>query len=72
VRSAVKSVVKRVESAVASSNKEEAGKGLLEAIKTLSKASSKGVIHKNTASRKISRLTRKANALSSQANPPGA
>jgi small subunit ribosomal protein S20 len=36
---------------------------LLEATKVLQKAASKGVIHKNNASRKISRLTRKVNAL---------
>ena len=38
-------------------------KSLIEAIKTLNKAASKGVIHQNTASRNISRLTRKVNAL---------
>ncbi|MEW6003419.1 MAG: 30S ribosomal protein S20 [Nitrospirota bacterium] len=64
VRSAIKTIVKKVESAVASGNKEEAERALIEAVKTLNKAASKGVIHKNTASRKISRLTRKVNALS--------
>jgi len=34
---------------------------LNETIKTISKAASKGVIHKNTASRKISRLVKKVN-----------
>jgi len=64
VSSAVKTVLKKVESAIASGNREDAGKALIEAIRTLNKAASKSVIHKNTASRNISRLTKKVNALS--------
>lgn len=64
VGSAVKTVLKKVESAIASGNREDAGKALIEAIRTLNKAASKSVIHKNTASRNISRLTKKVNALS--------
>jgi len=67
VRSVVKTVIKKVEETIVSGNKEDAGKLLIEAIKELKKAVSKGVIHKNTASRKISRLTRKVNALLPQA-----
>ncbi len=63
VRSRVKTILKNVESAINSGNKEDAGKALLEAVRALNKAASKGVIHRNTASRKISRLTRKVNAL---------
>ncbi|MDH5203150.1 MAG: 30S ribosomal protein S20 [Nitrospirota bacterium] len=63
VRSSIKTIVKKVESAIASGNKEDAGNSLIEAIKTIKKAVSKGAIHKNTASRKISRLTRKVNTL---------
>jgi small subunit ribosomal protein S20 len=69
IRSGVKTVIKKVETAIASGNREDAGKSLLEAVKALNKAASKGVIHKNTASRNISRLTRKVNALPPQANP---
>jgi small subunit ribosomal protein S20 len=36
---------------------------LAEAFVVIDKAASKGVLHKNTASRKISRLTRKVNHL---------
>ena len=68
VRSAIKTIVKKVESAVDSGNKEDAGKALLEALKALSKAASKGIIHRNTTSRSISRLTRKVNALPPQAD----
>lgn len=63
VRSSIKTIVKKIESAIASGNKEDAGKSLIDAVKTITKAVSKGVIHKNTASRKISRLTRKVNTL---------
>jgi small subunit ribosomal protein S20 len=63
VRSSMKTLERKVESVIASGNKEEAGKVLLEATKVLQKAASKGVIHKNNASRKISRLTRKVNAI---------
>ncbi len=64
VRTAIKTQIKKVESAITSGNKEDAGNALIEAIKTIQKAASKGVIHKNNASRKISNLTRKVNALS--------
>lgn len=64
VRTAIKTQIKKVESAITSGNKEDAGKALTEAIKTIQKAASKGVIHKNNAFRKISNLTRKVNALS--------
>lgn len=63
VRSSIKTTVKKVESAIASGNKEVADKALIEAARTIKKAVSKGAIHKNTASRKISRLTRKVNTL---------
>jgi small subunit ribosomal protein S20 len=64
VRSSMKTLERKIESVIASGNKEEAGKVLLDATKVFQKAASKGVIHKNNASRKISRLTRKVNALS--------
>jgi small subunit ribosomal protein S20 len=63
VLSSVKTVLKKVDEAIASGNREDAGKALLRAVTTLNKAASKGVIHDNTASRKISRLTKKVNAL---------
>jgi len=72
VESGVKTVVKRVETAVTSGNRDEAGKALLQAVKALNKAASKGVVHRNTASRNISRLTKKVNAVPPQATPPAA
>jgi small subunit ribosomal protein S20 len=62
IRSTVKTILKKLESSLASGNRENVGKALIEATKTLNKAASKGVIKKNTASRNISRLTRKVNA----------
>lgn len=64
VRTSLKTLVKKVESAVSSGNREDAGKALKEAIQVLNKAASKGVIHENNASRKISNLSKKVNALS--------
>jgi len=64
VSTAIKTQIKKVESAIASGNKEDASRALQEAIRVLYKAVAKGVTHKNNASRKISRLTRKVNALS--------
>ena len=54
--SAVKSSVKKVQSAVA-------GKKLDDASSALSKAVTKGVLKRNTASRRISRLTKQVNSL---------
>lgn len=64
IRTYVKTIINKVNSAVTANNKEEANKALIEAVKTLNIAAARGVIHRNTASRKISRLTRKVNALS--------
>lgn len=58
----VKTTLKKLDSSISSGNKEEAGKILVQAITELDKAASKGIIHRNTASRKISRITKKANA----------
>jgi small subunit ribosomal protein S20 len=63
VLSSIKTIIKKVESARSAGNREDAGKALLQAIKALDMAASKGVIPKNTASRKISRLTQKVNAI---------
>ncbi len=68
VLSGVRTVVKKVETAVNSGNREIAVKALLQAIKGLNQAASKGVIPRNAASRNISRLTKKVNALPPQAD----
>ncbi|MCX8069562.1 MAG: 30S ribosomal protein S20 [Thermodesulfovibrionales bacterium] len=71
VKSKIKTFVKKFESVCNSKDKEAIEKSLRETVKVLSSAASKGVIHKNTASRKISRLTLKANkALASAVEKP--
>jgi small subunit ribosomal protein S20 len=63
IRTTVKSSVKRVRVAVAKKDLDEAREALSKAIPLIQKADSKGVFHKNTSARKISRLTREVNAL---------
>ena len=63
VRSRVKTFVKKVYAAVESGDKEAAAAALKEATIELDKAASKGVYHKNTTSRKISRLTLMVNKM---------
>ncbi|MDD6667114.1 MAG: 30S ribosomal protein S20 [Lachnospiraceae bacterium] len=63
IRTAVKTYVKKVEAAVEAGNKEEANKVLPEAIGQITKAANKGILHKNTAARKVSRLTKLVNGL---------
>ena len=63
IRSAVKTSIKKVEAAVQKNNKAAAQAALTEAISTISKATSKGVYHKNNCARKISRLTKAVNSI---------
>lgn len=63
IKSAVKTAIKKVETAVAKNDKAAASAALTEAISTISKATTKGVYHKNNCARKISRLTKAVNTL---------
>ncbi len=63
IKSAVKTAIKKVDAAVAANDKELATANLRAAISEISKAQSKGIYHKNTAARKISRLTVAVNKL---------
>ena len=63
IKSTVKSSIKKVRTAIAKKDAEGAQKALLKAIPIIQKAHSKGVFHKNTSARKISRLTQQVNAL---------
>lgn len=63
IKTYLKTLVKKVESAVSSGNREDATKAFKEAIKAFSIAASKGIIHKNKASRNISKLAKKVNSL---------
>ena len=63
IRTKVKSHIKKVRVAVEEKDTEGAQKALLKAIPLIQNAHSKGVYHRNTSSRKISRLTREVNTL---------
>lgn len=63
IKSKIKTMVKNVEAAIASGDKAAAEAQLKIAISEISKAASKGIFHKNTASRKISRLTLAVNKM---------
>jgi small subunit ribosomal protein S20 len=64
IRSQLKTSVKSYVTAIESKDKSTAQEAAKAAISTISKTASKGVIHKKTASRKISRLAKKVNTLS--------
>lgn len=63
VKSQTKTEIKKVLAAVEGKDAESSEKALKSAIQVIKKASSKGVYHKNNASRKVSRLTKKVAAL---------
>ena len=63
ITSKVKTLVKKVTSAVALSDNEAANVALAPAVAAIDKAANKGVYHRKTASRKISRLTKSVNKI---------
>jgi small subunit ribosomal protein S20 len=63
IRSTMRNLVKTVREAVASGDKDLALKTYQLAVPCIDKSSTKGVIHKSTASRKIARLTKLVNSL---------
>ena len=63
IKTLVKSSIKKVRVAVEKKDIEGAQKALDKTLPLIQKARSKGTFHKNTSSRKISRLTREVNAL---------
>ena len=63
IRSKVKTYIKGVHAAVEAGDKAKANEALKAAISEIEKASSKGVYHANTASRKVSRLSRAVAAM---------
>jgi small subunit ribosomal protein S20 len=67
-KSALRTAVKNVEVAVQNSDVETAIQSLQQASKKLDKAATKGLIHKNAADRKKSRLAKKINELQAANN----
>lgn len=65
IRSKVKTAIKKVDAAIAANDKEAAAAALKAATVEIDKATSKGVYHKNTASRKVSRLAAAVNKIAS-------
>jgi small subunit ribosomal protein S20 len=63
IRSKVKTSIKKVEAAVAANDKEAAVAALAAATSEIGKAETKGVYHKNNASRKVARLAKLVNGL---------
>jgi len=63
VKSALKTITKKVEQAATEKKTDEAKESLTKAMKAYDKASSQGIVHKKTASRKISRLSAKVNKI---------
>ncbi|HEC00533.1 MAG: 30S ribosomal protein S20 [Alphaproteobacteria bacterium] len=63
-KSRIRTFVKKVEMALESGNADEARLALKEAQPELMRGVTKGVLHKKTASRKVSRLAKRVKALS--------
>jgi len=72
IKSTVKSYVKRVRLTIEKKDVEGAQVALSKAIPLIQKAHSKGIFHKNTSARKISRLTRAVNILNAEHKAPSA
>ena len=63
IRSTMRTLVKQIREAVAAGDKAAAQEALTKAIPYIDKTATKGVIHKASASRKISRLTKLVNSV---------
>ena len=63
VRTMVKTYIKKLHEAIASGKKDVVETSLRQVVSVISTAASKGVMHRNTASRYISRLSKRANAV---------
>lgn len=63
IKSGVKTAVKKVRVAIEANDKATAQAALVAASATIDKAASKGVYHKNTASRKVARLAKAVNEM---------
>ena len=63
IKSGVKTSVKKVYAAIDANDKAAAQAALVDATATIDKATSKGVYHKNTSSRKVSRMAQAVNKM---------
>ena len=63
IKNMLKTQYKKVKKAVGEKNADSASTALKEAISATDKAARKGIIHKNTAARRVSRLTKLVNSM---------
>ena len=63
IKSGIKTAVKKVNSAIQSGDQAAAKAALVDATTVIDKAATKGVLHSNTASRKVSRLAQAVNKM---------
>lgn len=62
--SRMRSAIKKVETAIEAKDKKQAASAMQDAQTEIMRSGHKGLIHARAASRKVSRLTRKVNAIS--------
>jgi small subunit ribosomal protein S20 len=62
-RTRMRNFIRNVEEAIASGDREAARAALKDAQPQIMKAASRGIVHKNTASRKVARLAHRVEAL---------
>jgi len=62
-KSRMRTFIKKVETAIASGDKSAAAAALVAAQPEMQRAAGKGVVHKNTVARKVSRLSARVKAL---------
>ena len=65
-RTRIRTLTKEILGAVEAGNPEEAREALHRAIPVIQRAAARGTIHRNAAFRKVSRLTRRVNAIHSE------
>ncbi len=63
IKSALRTSIRKFEEAMKAADREDAGTKLRRAVVAIDKAVTKGILHKNAASRKKSRLTKRFNKL---------
>ncbi|NDL66902.1 30S ribosomal protein S20 [Anaerotalea alkaliphila] len=66
IKSRVKTEIKKVLGAIAANDQAAAQAQLLVAVSEIDKAKSKGIFHKNTAARRVARLTKAVNKMAAE------
>ncbi len=66
-RTRMRNEIRRVEEAISSGDQDQASQALKAAEPLIARSAQRGVIHRNTASRKISRLTQRVKGMGAEA-----